>query len=233
MIEKNRNAAPLMTYREINLWYNGRMSMENTTTQKSIEETSQEAAGNDIETGQAKPSIENTGDKNIENAPIDFIKESHSLDSMLQDATKSLTEKQAAYDNWKKKLDETYASLGGSTPELKYPDQKTIDDQKAEVERLNIKKQELETGEEMEGLLTTLSLLPKSELKIIIETGKNSKGEEVRGKDGKKLKPEAAKSLAQLAFDGAKKITMAILSVVTGIIGGISSGMYESQEVEG
>ena len=199
------------------------MSIEHIPTKEVIPETPIES----LEPGQHL--AEESKNENIENEPIDFKKEAGSLDESIAKDSKLLEEKLAAYTAWKEKLDQVYSELGGTAPDVRYPEQTQLDKLTADVEELKKHREELKSGEELEGFLTAFALLPQNELKIIIETGRDSQGHEIRGKDGKKLKPEAAKSLAQLAFDGAKKITKAILVVVGAVIGGISSGIFEHE----
>ena len=205
------------------------MKLEDMPTKEEVVKTDQEKGVNDNETLQTpSQTIESENSKeSMENMPIDFSKEEGAIDSTFTDRVNRLEERLAAYDTWKEKLNKTYSTLGGTTPELEYPDQKHINELKEEVEQLKTKKQELKIGKESEEFLEILNKLPKSELKIIIETGKNSQGQAIQGSDGKTLKPEAAKSLAKLALDGILKLTKALLTIVFSVIGGVASGISE------
>ncbi len=98
-----------------------------------------------------------------------------------------------------------------------------------EENKLEEQKEKAEAVDGLNEVLEMLSKLPPNELKIIIETGKDSAGNEIKGKNGK-VNPDVAKQLGLLAEKGVKKITKVILNIVIGVVKGLAKAIFEVKE---
>ena len=154
----------------------------------------------------------------------------------LADISKRLEGNQTDIDRLKASIAERRAKLMEAARELGLPP--GVDDSpslKAEEESLGKLEETARALQEERGRLETnvlfneileqLNNMPKQELKIIIETGKNNEGNSFKDRQGREVDPEVVKKLAQLAYDGVKKLTAALFGALFGLIGGIASAI--------
>jgi len=132
-------------------------------------------------------------------------------------------------ENDKSGLDDVRARLGigGAQESDRSADREKLEQLKTEQQELAEQKEEMEAADELNKVLESMSQLPPDEIKIIIETGKNGKGESLTGPNGEKVSPDVAKELGKLVEKGVTKITKAVLSAIVGIVKGVIKGIFE------
>ncbi|HTE49210.1 MAG TPA: hypothetical protein VK675_04870 [Candidatus Paceibacterota bacterium] len=129
----------------------------------------------------------------------------------------------------REKLVQIYEKLGMPIAETDSVDAKNLQSLLEEKNKLEEQKQKAETVEGLNEVLEKLNNLSKSELKIIIETGRDSAGKQIQGENGK-LEPDVAKKLATLAEEGVKKITKAALNIIAGMVKGFLKAVFRVEE---
>lgn len=186
----------------------------------------------------AVPAVEAATEANPErdpNIPVDFAQELGILDTQetgvadaVTKAEDSLRTKLAAINNAREalSLSPVTAETFDEYPELVQAGETVAKAQEGKA-KLEEEKKDMAAAAELNPILIIMNAFPPEELASIRETGKMSNGQEVQGPDGKKVKPEVAKSLAKLAQEGAKAITKAILTIAIGIVKGVAEGIYE------
>ena len=113
-----------------------------------------------------------------------------------------------------------------------YPSQTSINEVKAQIERLKQEKEIAEEGKDMNELLNKLSTFSSSEINIIIATGKTPEDKEIQDKGAKKVKPGIMMQLLDMAYSGAKALTMSGLQKIAGGMQKVGTGIYVSAKKE-
>ena len=164
--------------------------------------------------------------------PIDFDSQLKDLRTQSDTATSILAEKMSAYADWKTKMDSIRESLGMPSTDETYPSQNSIDEVKTEIERLKQEKETAVEGKDMNDLLNKLSTFSSSEINIIIATGKTPEDKEIQDKGAKKVKPGIMMQLLDMAYSGAKALTMSGLQKIAGGMQKVGTGIYVSAKKE-
>ncbi len=157
-------------------------------------------------------------EKDLEDITAQMQKNSERIDAIKQSTAEDM-----------KKLNDTRVALG--LPPLESPLENAANNNELralEEDQIKLKEKEenAKYEKDLEGMLKLLGALPKTELKIIIETGKTPDGKLLKTPGGKEVNSDVAKKLAEAAESGATKITKAVLSAVLGIVKGILKGIF-------
>jgi hypothetical protein len=201
------------------------MGVAHEASQEPTEGSSEEATSSET-VALSLEGTETVAEKSPEHMPADFHNELLNLDAKITDIDSRIAvlESNAARDQ--EQLNAARLELGLPAEQSMPASAKAVETLTAEKEKLEKEKEEAATGEKLNEALGDLSKLPPEQLVIVIATGKMPDGSPVKTKDGKELKPDVAKKLAELAKEGVKQITKAVLMIVIGIAQGVASGVF-------
>jgi hypothetical protein len=183
-----------------------------------LEEKKEESAERGVE---ETPSFENAGENDV----LDPQAELGRIGDSLQKNEAEIQRIQEAISSDKERLAKLHAEMGIPYTSTDTANAKRLNDLLGQREKLEEKKENAETADALNEVLERLNELPKPELKIIIETGKNKDGRSIEGKNGV-VNPDVAKKLGKLAEQGAKKVTKAILNTIAGLVKGVLKAIF-------
>ncbi len=166
-----------------------------------------------------------------ETKELDPSEELPRIEAALKHNQEQIDQVQAALEGDRAKLEAVRQFLGlppGSEDPV--ATKRRLDALRAERERLEDEKKENETVEDLNEVLKQLNTLPKAELMIIVKTGKRGDGSDLEDKNGKKVNPDVAKKLGELAEQGITKVTKAIFKTVLAIVKGILLGIFRGAQ---
>jgi len=196
------------------------------------------AVANETSEPPAEQRVESTGETTAEAGPNldqDFVNPDELLKSvgerMAANASR-IEELRKTVASDQEKLKDVRAQLGLS-PEAgaeSAGNATELERLEAEQERLEKEQVEARDKKQLEETLELLAQLPKTELTVIIQTGRGPDGQQLKTPDGRPITPDTAKKLAEAAESGAKKLTKGILGIILAIVKGVMGGIFESAD---
>jgi uncharacterized protein YbaA (DUF1428 family) len=170
-----------------------------------------------------------------ENVFIDPEKELSDIAAQMEMNRERIAAIKQAMGFDQKKMDEARASLGLPSLDSESKgiggDNEELRNLEEEQERLNKEKENAEREKGLEDVLKLLNALPKTELKIIIETGKGPDGKAIKTPDGKEVNPDVAKKLAEAAENGVTKLTKALLGTLFAVVKGFLQSIFAAAQI--
>lgn len=176
-----------------------------------------------------------THEENPENVFIDPEKELSDIAAQMETNQERIDLLKQVMESDQKKMNEVRASLG--LPPLDNKSKATGESNEElhhleqEQERLKGEQQNAEREKELEGVLKLLNALPKTELKIIIETGRSADGQAIKTADGKEVNPDVAKKLAEAAENGVTKLSKALLGTLFAVVKGLLQSIFAVAQI--